>query len=189
MNYTAYFKNTLDCFRRRVYNSLRGDNMNKLEKDLEDIITQRWIGEWCIPFVCTWDSLRQCSAGQLRNIFFPKSVLQEPYIHYVENKWAKDAFEFNSDILSEEEDDLISVYSLTFDQEAFAAKSFFRIKFKDDIYLSTRTSRLNSSRLRQEFFKLNRVYFVRKDSVGLFLKKSCPLLFSCLTECRLHNKL
>lgn len=163
--------------------------MNKLEKDLEDIITQRWVGEWCIPFVCTWDSLRQCSAGQLRNIFFPKSVLQEPYIHYVENKWAKDAFEFNSDILSEEEDDLISVYSLTFDQEAFAAKSFFRIKFKDDIYLSTRTSRLNSSRLRQEFFKLNRVYFVRKDSVGLFLKKSCPLLFSCLTECRLHNKL
>ena len=113
--------------------------------------------------------------------------MQESYIHYEENEWAKDAFEFNSDILSEEEDDLISVYNLTFTREAFTAKKFFHVGFGDNFYTFARTNCSNRGQLRQEFSKLDRVYFIQKDSVGLFLKRSCPLMFSCLTEYRLFN--
>lgn len=165
--------------------------MNKLERDLEDIITQKWVGEWCTIFERTWDGLRWCNANQLRNIFFPKSVLRESYIHYEENEWAGDAFEVNSNILSEKEDDLISVYSLIFNREAFTAKKFFRIGFEDSFRSSIFTSCSNNDKktqLGQELLKLDRVYFVQKDSVGLFLKRSCPLLFSCLTEYRLLNE-
>lgn len=162
--------------------------MTELERALEDIITQRWIGEWCTPIETAWNILRWYDANQLKNIFFPKSVLQESYIHYEENEWAKDAFEFNSDILSEEEDDLISVYSLTFTQEAFTAKRFFHVGFGDNFYTFARTDCSNRGQLRQEFSKLDRVYFIQKDSVELFLKRSCPLMFSCLTEYRLFNE-
>lgn len=162
--------------------------MSELERSLEDIITQKWVSEWCTTFERTWDSLRWCNAGQLRCIFFPKSVLQESYIYYKKNEWAKDAFEFNSNVLSEE-DDLISVYNLTFDREASMTKKFFRIRFEDAFCSFARTSCLNSNQLRREFSKLNKVYFVQRDSVGSFLRKSCPLLFSCLTEYRMLNKL
>lgn len=163
--------------------------MNKLEGELEDIITQKWVGEWCATFERTWNSLRWCHAGQLRSMFFPKSVLQEPYIHYKEDKWAKDAFEFNSDTLSEKEDDLISVHNLTFDREASTTEKFFCIRFEDAFCSFVRTSCSNSRQLRQEFQKLTRVYFVQRDSIGSFLKKPCPLLFLYLTEYRLRNSL
>ena len=168
--------------------------MTELERTLEDTVTQRWISEWCTSIETTWNNLRWYNASQLRNVFFPKSVLQESYIHYEENKWAKDAFEFNSDILSEEEDDLISVYNLTFTQEAFTAKKFFHVGFEDNFYTFARTNCSNRRQLRQEFSKLDKVYFIQKDSVGLFLKRSCPLIYSqierwkLLTELKEHSR-
>ena len=164
------------------------DSVSELERILEDIITQKWVGEWCTTFERTWNSLRWCYAGQLRCMFFPKSVLRESYILYKKNEWAKDTFEFNSNVLSEE-DDLISVYNLTFDREASMTKKFFCIRFEDAFCSFVRTSCSNSRQLGQEFSKLNRVYFVQRASIGLFLKRSCPLLFSYLTEYRLRNNL
>ena len=170
-------------------------NTQELLDTLEGVIQRR--SSWYTPFKCGWDMVTYKNAVDTAGyyVFFPREIINTVPLDDSCKDKAAIARRWYRNFISEEDDDVVSIYEIyktwpalkddifqVLCNKEFAATCVKRKDFKDN------------PQLQIEVRRLNHMLFTSNDMVERFIKKNCPLLCTCverwklLTELKEHSR-
>ena len=162
---------------------------------LEGVIQRRT--SWYTSFKCDWDMATYKNAVDTAGyyVFFPREIIDIVPLDDSCRDKAAIARRWYRSFISEEDDDVVSIYEIyktcpalkddifqVLCNKEFAATCVKRKDFKDN------------PQLQIEVRRLNHMLFTSNDMVERFIKKNCPLLCTCverwklLTELKEHSR-
>lgn len=153
---------------------------------LEDIIVRR--NRWYKPFEYSWRFL--ASGFFTYRYFFPKEIAEIVPLNDSQKEKIEKARKWYRDLVSKEDDDVVSLYEFSEPWPEMKVKPFRIIcerEFLDSC--PERWNREGSLRLGAEMRKLDHVLFLSDEMAENYIKKACPLLSSCVERWRLLNEL
>lgn len=161
-------------------------NTRTILAKLEDIVEHR--DRWYIPLNNSWELLtRENSPKKLW--FFPKEITEIVPLDDSQKEKAEKAREWYRSHISEKDDDVVSIYEFSRSWPEMKGDAF-RILYRKE-FLASCVEGWNhegSLQLSEEMKRLG-ILFTSDEMLEKYIKRTCPLLNSCIERWRLLNKL
>lgn len=153
----------------------------ELLNTLEEVVQRRT--NWYTPFKCDWDIATYKNAVDTAGyyIFFPREITDiVPLDDSCKDK-AAIARRWYRNFISEKDDDVVSIYEIYKTWPALK-DDIFQVLYNKEFTATCieRKDLKDNLRLQIEVKGLNHMLFTSNDMVERFIKKNCPLLYTCV---------
>ena len=161
-------------------------NTRTISAKLEDIIEHR--DRWYIPLKSSWESLTKENSPK-KLFFFPKEIAEIVPLDDSQKEKAEKAREWYKNCISEKVDDVVSIYEFSKSWPEMKGDAF-RILYRKEFLASCieRWDRESSLRLGEEMKRLG-ILFTSDEMLETYVKRTCPLLSSCIERWKLLRAL
>ena len=162
--------------------------------NLDKVIENR--DRWYVPMGYTWEFL--INAVPKCVYFFPKEIAKIVPLDDSQKEKAEKAREWYRYNITEKDDDLVGMYEFYKSWPELKGEPF-RVMYEREFLDSCpeRWDRASSIQLGEEMKKLDHVLFLSDEMAEKFIKRTCPLLSSCIErwkvlralkeDLRIHN--
>ena len=149
----------------------------ELLNTLEEVIKRR--NRWYTPFEHSWEFLINAAPKYL--YFFPKEIAETVPLDDSQKEKIEKARKWYRYHITEKDDDLVGMYEFYKSWPKMKVEPFrimYERKFLDSC--PERWNREDSLQLGEEMKKLDHVLFLSDEMVDNYIKRTCPLLSSCI---------
>ena len=155
------------------------DNLDKVIKNRD---------RWYEPFEYSWNFL--ASGFFMYRYFFPKEISEIVPLNDSRKEKIEKARKWYRDLVSEEDDDVVSLYEFPEPWPEMKVEPF-RIMYEREFLDSCpeRWNREGSLQLGKEMRKLDHVLFLSDEMAENYIKRTCPLLSSCVERWKILRAL
>ena len=160
-------------------------NTQTILDNLEEVIESR--NRWYIQIDYTWEFLARVPKDWY---FFPKEIDEIVPLDDSQKERIEKARKWFRDNISEKDDDVVSLYEFSKPWPEMKVEPFCLLYRRDFLDSCTeRCDRESSLQLGKEMRRLDHVLFLSNDMAENYIKKTCPLLSSCIERWKLLNEL
>ena len=143
--------------------------------NLEKVIENR--DRWYEPLEYSWDFLARVPKDWY---FFPKEISEIVPLDDSQKEKIEKARKWFRDNVSEKDDDVVSLYEFSEPWPEMKAEPFRICMHESFRLMSSKVDREGNLQLGKEIVRLDHVLFLSDEMVENYVKKTCPLLSSCV---------